>query len=195
MLSVKEILQNSIEIKGSTFIAFLIPIEIFDTTMQELREKHSKAVHFVSATRFFNTNSQIEESFSDDGEPRGTSGIPTLKVLRGYELIECGVITIRYFGGTLLGTGGLVRAYTQACKEVIILAKEKELFIEYEKKIKEKIFVGFSHIAQVEYLLKKYDTNTLNRDFIEKGVILEISANKEKLESFLQSFKELQFNK
>ena len=193
MLSVNTIVTNTIEIKGSSFLAFLIPINIFEQNLNLLRQKHTKAVHFVSATRAFNKEGQILESFSDDGEPKGTSGMPTLKVLRGYDLIECGVVSVRYFGGTLLGTGGLVRAYTEACKEVILCAKEQGLLIDFIKKEKQEIFVEFSQITQVEYLLKKYHLEVLNRDFIEKGVKLEITSGKENLEFFLKDFRELQF--
>ncbi|MDE5591355.1 MAG: YigZ family protein, partial [Helicobacter sp.] len=116
MLYPLKTIQESLEVKGSRFIAFLIPVEIFDDFLAKIRIHHPKAVHFVNASRALNLEGQIVESFSDDGEPKGTSGMPTLKVLRGYDLIECGLVNVRYFGGTLLGSGGLVRAYTQSAK-------------------------------------------------------------------------------
>ncbi|MGN8592033.1 UNVERIFIED_CONTAM: YigZ family protein, partial [Campylobacter jejuni] len=69
--------------------------------------------------RTLNEYNQIIEDKSDDGEPKGTSGIPSLNVLRGYDLVNTAVITVRYFGGTKLGTGGLVRAYSDAANAAI----------------------------------------------------------------------------
>lgn len=70
------------------------------------------------------------ERQSDDGEPQGTAGLPILEILRGRELINVIVVVTRYFGGTLLGTGGLVRAYGRACKEVLdnSVVTEKALY-------------------------------------------------------------------
>ncbi len=62
--------------------------------------------------------------YSDDGEPAKTSGLPTLEAIRSAGLVDCIVVTTRYFGGTLLGTGGLVRAYTAAANAVLAAAKQ-----------------------------------------------------------------------
>ena len=81
--------------------------------------KHPKARHHVYAYRYLNEYEQIVENSSDDGEPKGTSGKPSLHVLAGHELINTAVIIVRYFGGIKLGTGGLVRAYSDAVNSVI----------------------------------------------------------------------------
>ena len=78
-----------------------------------IRAEMPDASHHVYAYRVGYGNS-ITEGMSDDGEPTGTSGPPTLSVLRGYDLGDVGLVTTRYFGGTKLGTGGLVRAYSEA---------------------------------------------------------------------------------
>lgn len=114
MVSVSEVFTDSIEIKGSKFISFLILISLYEEEMMRLREQHPKAVHHVSAFRRLNEFDQIVEYSGDDGEPNGTSGKPTLAVLQGHELINAAIITVRYFGGTKLGPGGLVRAYAEA---------------------------------------------------------------------------------
>ena len=101
---------GNFESKGSKFLSFLFPFAQFNESLSSLKEQHPKAVHFVSASRHYNEYGQILESFDDDKEPRGSSGTPSLNVLRGEELIEVGVVIVRYFGGTLLGVGGLVRA-------------------------------------------------------------------------------------
>ncbi|OHD91868.1 MAG: YigZ family protein, partial [Sulfuricurvum sp. RIFCSPLOWO2_12_43_5] len=123
MKTVEKLFSDSIEIKGSKFIAHLIPNTMFDEQMARLRAEHPKAVHWVSASRSLNEFDQIIESSSDDGEPKGTSGKPTLAVLQGHELINAAIITVRYFGGTKLGPGGLVRAYADAANAVYAQAQ------------------------------------------------------------------------
>eukprot|EP01029_Cantina_marsupialis_P023828 TRINITY_DN6002_c0_g1_i1.p1 TRINITY_DN6002_c0_g1~~TRINITY_DN6002_c0_g1_i1.p1 ORF type:complete len:117 (+),score=13.89 TRINITY_DN6002_c0_g1_i1:113-463(+) len=106
-----------------------MPINMFDEVMHRLRVEHPKARHFVYAYRYLNEFEQVVENQSDDGEPKGTSGKPTLNVLAGNELINSAVIIVRYFGGIKLGTGGLVRAYSDAANHVINSSK----LIKYEK--------------------------------------------------------------
>ena len=119
------------EEKQSKFIAHLIPYNLYTNTLETLKNEHPKARHFVTSYRYLNEFDQIVEHSSDDGEPKGTSGKPTLCVLQGQELINTAVIVVRYFGGTKLGTGGLVRAYSDAVNmavnlaELIIYKKEK----------------------------------------------------------------------
>ena len=81
-----------------------------------MRKKYWDATHNVFAYQIGERN-QIQR-FSDDGEPSGTAGLPVLDVLRGEDVKNVAIVVTRYFGGTLLGTGGLVRAYGRAAKEV-----------------------------------------------------------------------------
>ena len=105
--------------KKSRFICTLQPVknqEEATAFIEEMRSKYWDATHNVYAYNLLDGNIK---RYSDDGEPSGTSGIPSLNVLEGEGLLNvCAVIT-RYFGGTLLGTGGLVRAYSGAVKEAI----------------------------------------------------------------------------
>ena len=180
-----KIVEPSFEVKGSEFLSYLVSIKHFTEFVAQMRIKHPKAVHFVTSSRKFNPQRQIEESFSDDGEPKGTSGMPTLKVLRGYDLIECGLLVVRYFGGTLLGTGGLVRAYTQATKDVIEKAKEQgalQLYIPQESLV---IKIPFSAFSKAEYWIKKLEIQIVQKEFLQEGVQLELEANLENLQAFL----------
>ena len=105
--------------KQSKFIAHIMPYSRYDEVLESLKAEHPKARHFVTAFRYINEFDQVVEGSSDDGEPRGTSGKPTLAVLQGNTLINAAIITVRYFGGTKLGTGGLVRAYSDATNMAI----------------------------------------------------------------------------
>lgn len=115
-----ETYTEEIVIKKSRFIACLYSINGESDVKKivgGLRKAHHQANHFCTAFRLH--TSPIVERYSDDGEPSGTAGMPMLEVLRGQGLENVLLVSIRYFGGTKLGTGGLVRAYTQSAQEVI----------------------------------------------------------------------------
>ncbi len=97
--------EGFLEDRKSRFLAHLVPVDMFDQRMEELRKEHKKANHIVTAHRRLLEDDRIEESGKDDGEPAGTSGMPTLRVLQGADLINCAVLIVRYFGGTKLGGG------------------------------------------------------------------------------------------
>lgn len=175
--------QGFYEIKGSKFLSFLTPSDEFLSTLTSLKSLHPKAVHFVSASRILQEG-QVIESFNDDGEPKGSSGVPTLNVLRGEGLVNVGAISVRYFGGTLLGVGGLVRAYTQAIQSAIENAKEQNLISAYEKLIEWEIEVSYSLLSQILYLAQKTQTKVLQRDFLSHSVKLILCANLASKEEF-----------
>jgi uncharacterized YigZ family protein len=108
-------------VSNSRFIATLAPafsIEEARTFMKRIRAEFADATHNVPAYIIGGGNT-VTEYFSDDGEPSGTSGKPALTVLRGSGLGDAVLVITRYFGGTLLGTGGLVKAYTEAAQSVV----------------------------------------------------------------------------
>ena len=133
MQTIDRIFKAQLDIKKSNFLAFLCPISLFKSLHEHLKEEHFKAVHVVWATRELNKYGQIVENQSDDGEPKGTSGQPSLNALRGAGLINVGVLIVRYFGGIKLGTGGLVRAYSGAVNEVINEAIKDGGVMKFEK--------------------------------------------------------------
>lgn len=178
MKFVTQEIVSTVEIKKSKFIASLFPYHDFDKIMKRLKEEHPKARHHVYAYRYLNEFNQIVENCSDDGEPRGTSGRPSLKVLDGQELINSAVIIVRYFGGVKLGTGGLVRAYSDAVNTVI---NESELF-NYLKLESKKLILEYSLFSQIEYLINNLDITITNKEFTS-NIILELSATLEQFES------------
>ncbi|MCX6073259.1 MAG: IMPACT family protein [Campylobacterales bacterium] len=180
MVCVNEIFTDSIEIKGSKFISFLMPIGLYDRQMRWLREEHLKAVHHVSAYRSLNEYDQIVEYSGDDGEPKGTSGKPTLSVLQGHELINAAIITVRYFGGTKLGPGGLVRAYAQAANA----AYAQAVLLPYEKLFVHRIECDYSTISMVEYESIQQGIRIVSKEFGERGAVFEIEGTAENLETF-----------
>lgn len=181
MQSVEKIVSDVIEIKGSKFIAFLMPVSLYENEIVRLRAEHPKAVHFVSAYRSLNEYDQIIEYSTDDGEPKGTSGKPTLAVLQGHELINAAIITVRYFGGTKLGPGGLVRAYAEAANAAYARA---ELLV-YEKLFEKKIECDYSHLSLVEYECAQHNIQIRHKDFGAQGAILEIQGTQDRLNQLI----------
>jgi len=171
---------NTLEIKQSKFIAHLVPFIEYENILHELKTEHPKARHFVTAFRYFNEYNQIVEYSSDDGEPKGTSGKPSLMVLQGQGMINSAVIIVRYFGGTKLGTGGLVRAYSDAVNLVLDLAD----LIEYREEISIKISFTYANIRKVEYLCDNTRVDIINKTF-ENNTIFEIKGSKIDIEELL----------
>lgn len=161
---------------GSKFLAHLAPANCADNLLSELQEKHKKAVHFVRATRTINEFSQIVESSSDDGEPKGSSGVPVLNVLRGKELVECVCIVVRYFGGKLLGVGGLVRAYSNATLLAVENAETLGAITEFRLQKIHKIALPFNAINYAKYLSAKMGANILNIAFLSDNAEITIKC-------------------
>lgn len=118
--------ESSFSVRGSEFIGYASPTERAapEAFIEDVREQHADATHNVPAYRVRTGDDTVgthmlREYSSDDGEPSGSAGNPMLNVLQGQELENVVVVVTRYFGGTELGVGGLVRAYSRAVKEAI----------------------------------------------------------------------------
>ena len=142
--------QQEIIEKKSRFIATVIPIESENdalTTIEQLRKKYWNATHNCFA--YVLGKNQELQRFSDDGEPSGTAGKPILDVLLGEGVHTALIVVTRYFGGTLLGTGGLVRAYSKSAKaaleECVVINKI------HGKKIL--LNMDYNSLGKVQYIL------------------------------------------
>ncbi|MEA1891476.1 MAG: YigZ family protein [Campylobacterota bacterium] len=186
MKFVDEIYINNYEVKQSKFITYLTPYSQFKKTLVDLKELHPKARHFVVAYRYLNEFDQIIEYSSDDGEPKGTSGKPTLMVLQGSLLINTSVIVVRYFGGTKLGTGGLVRAYSEAVNLVIATAN----LIEYKKKVIQTISFSYTNGRKIEYECLIYGIEIVNKTF-QGEIRYDLEAPQEDMKCFLEKVQRL----
>ena len=108
---------NQIEVMKSKFIAYLIPLnkeEDFKPLLADLRKEHKKARHIVYAYRI-----GMKSKSCDDGEPKGTAGHPLLELLYKKDLTDVALLVVRYFGGTKLGAGRLLRTYLQSGINVV----------------------------------------------------------------------------
>ncbi len=126
--------RTEIVIKKSRFISTaLLAASVPESraVIARLREEMPDANHHVYAFRV-GFGKSVTEGMSDDGEPTGTSGPPTLAVLRGSGVGDIALVTARYFGGTKLGTGGLVRAYTESAQAALSILKTE---LKVEKRV------------------------------------------------------------
>lgn len=158
---------------GSKFLAFIMPFNAFEAELKNLQETHKKAVHFVRASRAINEFQHIIEHSSDDGEPKGSSGVPVLNVLRGRELVNCGCVVVRYFGGKLLGIGGLVRAYSNATLLAIENAEENGYIVDFVALKSHKMQIAFNRINHIKYIASKINIHINNIAFLDN--VAEIS--------------------
>lgn len=113
--------SSDVEVKRSHFLGVLKPVRTEEEArefIEEIRKKHYDARHNCFAMRI-GTPDRVLEKSGDDGEPQGTAGRPMLEMLKGAGLYDVCAVVTRYFGGTLLGTGGLVRAYSDSLREAI----------------------------------------------------------------------------
>lgn len=138
--------------KGSKFIAFAHPINDADEVpiiSDKLRKEHIKARHFCYAWRLGVRNDAFRAN--DDGEPSGTAGKPILGQIDSFGVTNIAIIVVRYFGGTLLGTSGLIRAYREAAKTALMQAIIIEKFIEDTVSLK----FDYTVMPQVMQAVKK----------------------------------------
>ena len=147
--TIKEDTSAEIIEKKSRFIAnvfYIENVEEAEEKIKEIKKKYFDARHNCFAYRIA-TESKIVERFSDDGEPSGTAGAPMLTVLAGNNLANILVVVTRYFGGTLLGTGGLIRAYTLSVKSAL----EKTNFEEKVKGLKVELQISYQDFEKFKY--------------------------------------------
>ncbi|HIC42968.1 MAG TPA: YigZ family protein [Sulfurimonas sp.] len=182
MKFIDEHIFHTLEVKQSKFIAHLMPYPLYAEVLKKLKQDNPKARHFVVASRYINEYDQIVEHCSDDGEPKGTSGKPTLAVLAGNGLINSAVIIVRYFGGTKLGTGGLVRAYSDACNGVI----QKSKLSPYVKLEAYGFKVKYTDISLIEYALLQDNIDVKEKAFDELGAKFIILSEKSLWEKFCE---------
>ena len=153
-ISLSEESRIEYEAKKSIFIAQAVQVRSNDEAMsflQQIRKEHPEANHHVYAWRLGGELSY--QKYSDDGEPSGTAGMPVLDVLRKNDIEDAIAVVTRYFGGTLLGTGGLVRAYGRSAFEAV----KKALPVTYCICELYRIMISYSYLDKLLFALEKND--------------------------------------
>ena len=191
MITIKEHIQSEIVEKKSKFIAnifFIESVEEAENKIKEIKKKYHDARHNCSSYRVLEEGKIVEKS-SDDGEPSGTAGGPMLNILQKRDLVNVVVIVTRYFGGILLGTGGLVRAYSDVTQNAIEEAEKQEIILGKEFEVK----VDYSSLEKLKYYAR---INSINISKIKYGneitCILQISN--ENIDKFLEDIEKKNLN-
>lgn len=153
---------GELEEKKSRFIATTLPISTQEEALEfieKTKKQYWDARHNCYAY-VLGDHHEIQR-FSDDGEPGGTAGKPMLDVLLGEDIHNIAVVVTRYFGGTLLGTGGLVRAYSGAVKEGLFHS------VILEKQVGRKLLLttNYSDLGKIQYLLMENSIPILSEDY------------------------------
>ena len=173
--------------KGSSFFAFLFPVKTegdFKKRLQELKIEFPDATHHGYAFRL--DKEGIFARSSDDGEPSGTAGKPIMNQLLSSDLSYCALVVVRYFGGTKLGTGGLIKAYKESAKSVIDMA---EIIAEKEK-IPCSVKTTFECSGEVQRLLNRYEAEILQKEANE-FLIFHVTIPLEMIKEFKEKMKDL----
>lgn len=163
--------HNEIIIRNSKFITYLYYIttskEVNDY-LNKLKEEYKDASHYC-----FSYITQKEEKASDDNEPSKTAGIPMLEILRKKKLTNVLAITIRYFGGIKLGSGGLIRAYAQSVNDCL----KNTLIVPLKKGYSYKISIPYSIQKRIDLLLNK--AQDIEKEYNEKILISFCTSDQE----------------
>lgn len=174
--TIKEEIETSITEKKSKFICHAYHVESVEEAeyiLNSVRKKYHDARHNCYAYKIF--DGEISKA-SDDGEPSGTAGVPMMNILNGRNLSNILVIVTRYFGGILLGTGGLVRAYSFATTTALDKANIVAQVLGEEAKFS----VGYKELEELKYHLKNRDINISNIEYGEK-IILTVTGKEESI--------------
>lgn len=186
LYTIEENIETKIVEKKSKFIANLFYVESIEQAeeiIKNTKKKYFDAKHNCIAYRILDDENVIEKA-SDDGEPSGTAGMPMLNILQKNNLVNILIIVTRYFGGILLGTGGLVRAYSESLSKAIELSKKTEIFLGCELKVT----LDYNNFENFKYYCKKNQINMRDIQFNE-NIICYIELEKEKKEKLMQDFK------
>lgn len=175
-------------VANSRFIATVDMVDSVDTAkafLASVRAEMPDASHHVYAYRVGYGNSIIE-GVSDDGEPSGTAGPPTLSVLRSRPLGDVMIVTTRYFGGTKLGTGGLVRAYTEAAN----IAFNSLEVAEKIEKTHARLDLPYPYYEQVKRLIVAHN-GVIEAEIFEVIVTLRVEFSQSQFSAFSTALRDL----
>ena len=190
-ITIKENVQTEYVEKKSKFIANLFHVENSEEAeniIKETKKKYFDARHNCIAYRVIEDDRLVEKS-SDDGEPSGTAGAPMLNILQKNNLVNVLIIVTRYFGGILLGTGGLVRAYSSSLIKAIedsekvekCLGKEMEILLEY------------SEFENFKYYCKNNKINIVDSQYNE-NIVCRIELEEVTKQKLVEDFKTKNIN-
>ena len=191
LISIKENVQTEIVVKKSKFICNLIKVETqeeAENIIKQIKKRYYDARHNCVAYRVIE-NEKIFEKASDDGEPSGTAGGPMLNILQKNNLCNVIAIVTRYFGGILLGTGGLVRAYSDATINSIDVSEKVEICLGQEAEVE----IEYNNLESFKYYCKINDIYIDDSVYSDR-VICKIQLEDENMKRLVEDFETKKVN-
>ena len=185
-------LRREYEAMNSRFIATLAPAFSIDEArafMAKIKKEFSDASHNVPVYVIGGGNT-VTEYFSDDGEPSGTAGKPALTVLRGSGMGDAVLIITRYFGGTLLGTGGLVKAYTESAQLVVNQVNRGRRVPVHVGEMK----IPYNLLERLRLIITKHHGSIVTEEYAE-DIKIKLQVRQEAFEAFQSELRELSAGK
>jgi len=173
--------------KGSIFSALAIPVSAIaevKANLQQLKEQFPDASHICYGYRI-KERGRLDEFATDAGEPKGSSGLPILNVLKRNQIVDAVIFVVRYFGGSKLGIPGLINAYGTAAEETIENAKVKK-WVQLERI---SFIYNYDLHNKVDSILQKFKVNIIKSDFGE-SIQVELEIDVEKNEELKKELKE-----
>ena len=185
--TIKEKISAEIIEKKSRFIANIFSIESkqeAEEYINKIKKEHYNAKHNCFAYIVMGENGEVLKKASDDGEPSGTAGAPILEILEKQNLCNVLVVVTRYFGGILLGTGGLLRAYSNATSKAL----EGTTIINKTLGFEVNIVINYKDLGELKHNLEKENITILNINYGE-NVELLVEIPESKYDKFLEKNK------
>lgn len=183
--TVREESEFSLTVEKSEFIAKIAPVSTSEEAVgfiDSVRTQHRRARHNCYA---YTLRDGFETRFSDDGEPQGTAGQPILDVIKKSGLTDVCIVVTRYFGGILLGKGGLTRAYSSAASGAVMSASVKDM-----RDAREISFdIDYSLYDRVARLVGELGAKTLAQDFSDR-IFLKILLHAEDADEFVEKLRD-----
>lgn len=188
MYTVNQLIKTSFREKGSKFIGHLFPTlskSDFEEKLTDIQSEFPDATHHCYGWRI-NPN-KIEEFAQDDGEPSGTAGQPILNKLKSYDVVNCGCIVVRYYGGTNLGTSGLIQAYGRSAEECLQKADHSRIIP--TKNVQ--ITYPYNQQKEIDQLKNRFDLKELSAEYLER-VRIKMACRSDQADHFLVALEKLE---
>ncbi len=190
--TIKKIGSGEYKNRGSKFFSYLHPLDSINEykhLVSIYRKDFPEACHVCSAYRLF-VGSRVDEYGSDDGEPRGTAGLPLLNQLKRNQLINVAVYVVRIFGGSLLGVPGLIESYSTSALFAIDSIKKEE----YISKKSLLINISYDYGRILKSLIKEYNGDIVQQSFLN-SIEMQVKINSDTVDLFIEEVSNLSSNK
>jgi len=179
--------------KGSRFISYLFPantVRVAENHITELRKKYYDATHVCPAFRL-GEGSEAYVRFSDDGEPGGTAGLPIFNEIKSKDYFNVLLAVVRYYGGTKLGTGGLVRAYAAAARNVLASAETVAVHIKKELTLE----FSYEFTGEVMQIVNRFNLEIISRDYTSTGTSVQLAIPLGRMEEVTRTLADISSGK